>query len=139
MVGRINGLNFAAIYDNSKALGYRNVDLSKGQTWKQYVNFLLQTLPKDTREIYLRKFYSSKKYWLEKSGVLPIAIVDELNKIGISFIYLGKPKNDRAYKSEYRWIKFKNYPDELSIKQYIKGMCITILKNDTSCHYMVFL
>lgn len=46
MVGRVNGVNFSSIYGKSKAIGYRNISLSKGQTWKQYVNFLLQTLPK---------------------------------------------------------------------------------------------
>lgn len=143
MVGRVNGANFAAIYGNSKALGYRNVDLPKGQTWKQYVNFLLQTLPKETREIYLRKFYSSKKYWLEKGGALPTNIVEELNKMGTPLIDLGEPQNKRIYKHEYRLIKFKKYPDEISIKQFrlvpsYKRMCITILKNDTSCRYMGF-
>lgn len=66
MIGRVNGVNFGAIYGNSKALGYRQVTLPKGQTWKQYVNFLLQTLPNETREIYLKKFHSSKDYWLKK-------------------------------------------------------------------------
>ena len=49
MVGRVNGVNFASIYGNSKAIGYRNVSLPEGQTWKEYVNFLLKTLPKETR------------------------------------------------------------------------------------------
>lgn len=143
MVGRINGVNFAAIYGNSKALGYRNVDLPIGHTWKQYVNFLLQTLPEETREIYLKKFISSKKYWLEKGGALPATLVGELKEIGVPIVDLGKPQNNRNYKSAYRWIKFKYYPDEVSIKQFrlvpsYKRMCITILKNDTSCRYMGF-
>ncbi|EME3582315.1 DUF3440 domain-containing protein [Enterococcus faecium] len=143
MVGRVNGVNFASIYGNSKAIGYRNVSLPKGQTWKQYVNFLLRTLPEKTREIYLKKFNSSKNYWIVKGGALPLAVVKELKQSGASFLDLGEPQNNRKYKTEYRWIKFTDYPDEIAIKHFrlvpsYKRMCITILKNDTSCRYMGF-
>lgn len=143
MVGRINGVNFASIYGDSKAVGYRDISLPEGQTWKEYTNFLLRTLPKETRDIYLKKFNSSKNYWLNKGGALPLKVVEELKNSGISFVDLGKPTNNRKYKSEYRWIKFNDYPDNVSIKQFrllpsYKRMCITILKNDTSCRYMGF-
>lgn len=143
MVGRINGVNFAAIYGASKVLGYRGVQLPKGHTWKKYVNFLLQTLPTETRNIYLKKFNSSKNYWLKKGGALPLSVVNELRNTSLSFVDLGKPKNNRNYKSEYRSILFKVYPDETSVKHFrlipsYKRMCITILKNDTSCRYMGF-
>ncbi|ELA94220.1 DUF3440 domain-containing protein [Enterococcus faecium] len=143
MVGRVNGVNFASIYGNSKAIGYRNISLPRGQTWKQYVNFLLKTLPRETREIYLKKFISSKNYWLNKGGALPLEVVKDLKKIGVPFLDLGKPQNNRKYKTEYRLVKFHDYPDEVSIKQFrlvpsYKRMCITILKNDTSCRYMGF-
>lgn len=143
MVGRTNGVNFAAIYGNTKTLGYRDISLPRGQTWKQYVNFLLQTLPSKTRDIYLKKFNSSKNYWLKSGGALPVSVVQDLKKAGVPFIDLGKPNNNRNYKSEYRWIRFNEYPDEVAIKQSrlvpsYKRMCITILKNDTSCRYMGF-
>lgn len=143
MVGRVNGVNFAAIYGNSKVVGYRNVSLPEGQTWKQYVNFLLRTLPKETREIYLKKFNSSKNYWLNKGGALPVEVVKELKETDISFVDLGEPQNNHKYKTEYRWIKFYDYPDDVPIKQFrlvpsYKRMCITLLKNDTSCRYMGF-
>lgn len=139
----MNGVNFASIYGSSKAIGYLNVSLPKGQTWKQYVNFLLRTLPEKTREIYLKKFNSSKNYWLVKGGALPLEVVEELKQSGASFLDLGKPQNNRKYKTEYRWIKFSEYPDEVVIKHFrlvpsYKKMCITILKNDTSCFYMGF-
>lgn len=132
MVGRVNGVNFSSIYGKSKAIGYRNISLPKGQTWKQYVNFLLQTLPKKTRKIYLKKFNSSKNYWLNKGGALPLEVVKELKESGISFLDLGKQKNNRKYKTEYNCIKFYDYPDDIPIKQFrlvpsYKRMCITIL------------
>lgn len=143
MVGRINGVNFGSIYGNSKAVGYRNITLPKGQTWKAYTNFLLQTLPKKARDIYLKKFNSSKNYWLNKGGSLPLDVVEELKNFDVSFVDLGKPNNNRKYKTEYRWIKFYDYPDEVPVKHFrlipsYKRMCITILKNDTSCRYMGF-
>lgn len=56
---------------------------------------------------------------------------------------LGKPSNNRNYKTEYRIIRFKEYPDEVNVKKFrlvpsYKRMCISILKNDTSCRYMGF-
>lgn len=143
MLGRINGVNFASLYGTSKAMGYRNISLPVGHTWKKYVNFLLQTLPDETRKIYLKKFNTSKNYWLNKGGALPVNVVEELKRFDIPFIDLGKPLNNRKYKSEYRWIKFNEYPDDAPIKYFrlipsYKRMCITILKNDSSCRYMGF-
>lgn len=143
LLGRVNGANFGALYGSSKAMGYRSVKLPEGHTWKSYVNFLLKTLPNETREIYLKKFRSSKNYWLVKGGALPISVVEELQKTSLSFEDLGIPKNKRKYKQAYRIIRFKEYPDEVKIKGFrlvpsYKRMCITLLKNDTSCHYMGF-
>ncbi|NTJ98481.1 DUF3440 domain-containing protein, partial [Enterococcus faecium] len=45
--------------------------------------------------------------------------------------------------SEYHIVRFYEYPDEVNIRSFrlvpsYKRMCISILKNDTSCHYMGF-
>ncbi|ELA69004.1 MULTISPECIES: DUF3440 domain-containing protein [Enterococcus] len=143
LLGRVNGANFSAIYGGTKAMGYRNVSLPEGHTWKSYVNFLLSVLPEKIRQIYLKKFTSSKRYWLSKGGALPIWVIEELKKTTIDFDDLGEPNNNRKYKSEYRVIRFHEYPDSLNIKHFrmvpsYKRMCITILKNDTSCYYMGF-
>ncbi|MFQ6835537.1 MAG: DUF3440 domain-containing protein [Enterococcus faecalis] len=143
LIGRVNGANFAAIYGKSKALGYRNVTLPEGHTWQTYVNFLLKTLPSRTKDIYLKKFLTSKTYWTQKGGALPVYVVKELKKANISFIDLGKPTTNRKYKTAYRKILFQSYPDDVPIKHFrlvpsYKRMCITILKNDTSCNYMGF-
>ncbi len=143
LLGRINGANFSAIYGGTKAMGYRNVSLPEGHTWKSYVNFLLSVLPSGMRDIYLKKFNSSKRYWLYKGGALPLWVIDELKNANVTFDDLGPPKNNRRYKSEYHVIRFHNYPDSINIKYFrlvpsYKRMCITILKNDTSCYYMGF-
>ncbi|WP_338033596.1 DUF3440 domain-containing protein [Lactococcus allomyrinae] len=143
LVGRVNGANFASLYGGTSAMGYRGVTLPKGHNWESYVDFLLMTLPPETRKIYLKKFCSSIHYWTKKGGALPTTIIDELAKTSLQFERLGAPKNNRKYKQDYEVIRFKAYPDDVPIQSFrlvpsYKRMCITILKNDTSCQYMGF-
>jgi predicted phosphoadenosine phosphosulfate sulfurtransferase len=53
LVGRVHGANFGAIYGGTKALGFREITLPKGHTWKSYTEFLLATLPPRIRDMYL--------------------------------------------------------------------------------------
>ncbi|MGO2898874.1 MAG: DUF3440 domain-containing protein, partial [Lactococcus cremoris] len=143
LMGRVNGANFAALYGGTVALGYRGVTLPKGHTWESYVNFLLKTLSKEMRQVYLKKFQSSLTYWTKNGGALPEKVVRELEETDLQFENLGNPKNNRNYKQEHKVIRFKKYPDDVPIKNFrlvpsYKRMCITILKNDTSCQYMGF-
>lgn len=143
LVGRVNGANFAAIYGGTRAMGYKGVSLPKGHTWKSYVNFLLSTLPEQTRKIYSKKFKSSLNYWTRSGGALPVSVINQLNDHNFKFERLGSPKNNRKYKQEYEIIRFIEYPDSAPNKNFrlipsYKRMCITILKNDTSCQYMGF-
>ena len=143
LIGRVNGANFAAIYGGTIALGYRGVSLPKGHTWETYVDFLLKTLPEDIREVYLKKFQSSLTYWTKNGGALPQKVASELEETNLQFENLGTPKNNRNYKQEYELVRFKKYPDDVPIKNFrlvpsYKRMCVTILKNDTSCQYMGF-
>ncbi|ADJ60412.1 Co-activator of prophage expression IbrA [Lactococcus cremoris] len=143
LMGRVNGANFAALYGGTVALGYRGVTLPKGHTWESYVNFLLKTLSKEMRQVYLKKFQSSLTYCTKNGGALPEKVVRELEDTDLQFENLGNPKNNRNYKQEHKVIRFKKYPDDVPIKNFrlvpsYKRMCITILKNDTSCQYMGF-
>lgn len=143
LVGRVNGANFAALYGGTAAMGYRGAALPKGHTWKSYVEFLLETLPEETRKVYLKKFKSSMDYWMKTGGALPENVIDELEELGSDFERLGPPTNKRKYKQRYEVVRFKDYPDDVPIKNFrlvpsYKRMCITILKNDTSCQYMGF-
>jgi predicted phosphoadenosine phosphosulfate sulfurtransferase len=143
LVGRVNGANFGSMYGGTKALGYKQISLPKGHNWKSYTEFLLNTLPEHTRLIYARKFATSFNYWLKKGGTLPTKIVEELRNLGIGFESLGKPKGNRTYSGECEVVRFYEYPDDVPIKDFkmvpsYKRMCITILKNDTSCKYMGF-
>ena len=70
LVGRVQGANFGAIYGRTKAMGYRNLELPKGHTWKSFTFFLLETLPERLRENYVRKFKTSIQFWYETGGGL---------------------------------------------------------------------
>lgn len=142
LVGRVKGANFAAIYGGTKAVAYRNITLPKGHTWKSFAQFLLGTLPKETRDIYERKFQNSFKVWLKSGGVRTPEIAHKLIDAGYDIELLGESQKNIKYKKETQVIRFKDYPDnitlnkEFSILPSWKRMCITILKNDYSCKYM---
>jgi predicted phosphoadenosine phosphosulfate sulfurtransferase len=143
LVGRVNGANFGALYGGTKAVGYKDISLPTGHTWESYTKFLLKTLPEKTRNIYQRKFETSIDYWVNKGGALPVRVLDELRKAGVSFESLGKPAGKRRYAGDYEVVRFRKYPDDITVKDFrllpsYKRMCITILKNDTSCKYMGF-
>lgn len=142
MIGRVNGVNFTGLYGGTTAMGWNTITKPEHFTWKEYMYFLLDTLPEETKERYLTKLKTSFAYWLEKGGALPIDVVEELdNKLG--FENLGKPKNKVQYTQEYNVIRFKEYLDETDIRNpnllpTYKRMCIAIMKNDVACKTLGF-
>jgi predicted phosphoadenosine phosphosulfate sulfurtransferase len=142
LIGRVNGVNFAGLYGGTTAMGWQNIKKPAHFTWKQYMYFLLDTLPEETKQNYLKKLKVSFAYWLEKGGALPLETVNELDN-NLQFENLGTPKNNRNYTTDYQVIKFKEYLDEIDIKNpnllpTYKRMCIAIMKNDTSCKTLGF-
>lgn len=142
LIGRVNGVNFTGLYGGTTAMGWNNITKPAHFTWKEYMYFLLDTLPDETRENYLRKLKTSFTYWLEKGGALPKDVFDEL-PTELEFEDLGVPSNNRKYSTEYRVVKFKEYLDEINIRNpnllpTYKRMCIAIMKNDTSCKTLGF-
>ncbi len=142
LIGRVNGVNFAGLYGGTTAMGWQNITKPKHFTWKQYMYFLLDTLPEETRSNYLSKLKTSFKYWLTTGGGLPVEIVKELPS-DLEYENLGAPKNNRKYTTDYEVIRFKEYLDEIEISSpnllpTYKRMCIAILKNDTSCKTLGF-
>ncbi len=142
MIGRVNGVNFTSIYGGTTAMGWQSIKKPDHFTWKEYMYFLLKTLPEETRQNYLQKLATSIKYWTETGGALPKEVVEKLNG-KLEFENLGKPINRRNYTQEYEVVKFKEYLDEVEIENpnlfpTYKRMCIAILKNDTSCKTLGF-
>ena len=67
LIGRVNGVNFTGIYGGTTAMGWREIKLPKGHTWKSYMEFLLSTLPEHSAENY--KKVKGRKYSNYRKGV----------------------------------------------------------------------
>lgn len=137
LVSRVNGVNFTGIYGGTSAIGWKSITKPKHFTWKQYMEFLLDTLPIYTKEKYLEKLETSINFWKTKGGVLSDEIISELDSLSIKY-ELGT----HNYKSDKKAVKL-DYLDDLDIKDFksiptYKRMCICILKNDHMCKYMGF-
>ena len=59
-------------------MGYRNITLPKGHTWKSYTMFLLDTLPAKLRKNYEKKFETSIEFWHTVGGGLSEETIQEL-------------------------------------------------------------
>ena len=142
MIGRVNGANFGAIYGSTKAMGYKNVSLPAGHTWKSYTMFLLSTLPDNIRDHYLEKFETSEEYWKTTGGGFSREVIEEIRSCG----YQIRENGVSPYcKDEKKRIVFdQEMPDETDdVKSTIdipswKRMCYCILKNDYNCRFMGF-
>lgn len=142
LIGRVNGVNFSGLYGGTTAMGWQSIKKPNHFTWKEYMYFLLDTLPEHIRENYLKKLETSIKYWTKSGGGLPADVVKELPK-ELEFENLGEPQNKRNYNQKYEIVRFKEYLDDIEMKNpnlfpTYKRMCVAILKNDTSCKTLGF-
>ena len=140
LIGRVNGANFACIYGGTTAMGWKNIKLPKGHTWKSYMEFLLSTLPEETRNNYLKKLETSKKSW-KVGGAISKETIKELEDEGAPLIRTGVISNRGSKNKEV--IQFNDYLDDTTVKDFkriptYKRMCICIMKNDHLCKYMGF-
>lgn len=142
LVGRVQGANFACIYGRTKAMGYRNVTLPKGYTWKEFTQFLLNTLPARLRNNYEKKFNTSIQFWHETGGGLDEEAIHELLMKGYYIRRNGVSNYTRNKKSRVIFIgKIPDDTDDIKSTKDIpswKRMCYCILKNDHTCRFMGF-
>lgn len=138
MVSRVNGVDFAGIYGQTTAMGWRSVKCPEGFSWKEYMHFLLGTLPEDIRRNYLDKLDVSIRFWRNRGGCLSENVIAKLRAAGVEFT-IGEPS---AYRTDKRPVRME-YLDDIDIEEFreiptYKRMCICILKNDHVCKYMGF-
>lgn len=139
MIGRVNGVSFAGIYGGTTLMGWKSIKLPKGYTWKQYLKFLLSTLPEQTRKDYQKIFKTSIEFWDKRGGVLDDETIQELKGAGIPLEVKGRTN----YRTSKKAVAFHEYPDDAPVKKFrtvpsYKRMCITIMKNDHTAKYMGF-
>jgi len=136
--GSRNWVNFAGLYGNTSMRGWHSIKLPPNMTWEGYLDFLLKTLPENTRKNYQRKLSVSMNFWRDKGGCLADETIRKLEKMGIP-ITVGDHSNYRTEKKPVRM----EYLDDIDIPEFkelptFKRMCICILKNDHTCKYMGF-
>lgn len=142
LVGRVQGANFAAIYGKTKAMGYKNITLPEGHTWKSYTKFLLDTLPKRLRRNYIKKFSTSIKFWHETGGGLSEETINELLDHGYRIKRNGVSNYTIDKKTRVVFIdRIPDHTDDIKSSKDIpswKRMCYCILRNDHTCRFMGF-
>ena len=142
LVGRVQGANFGSIYGRTKAMGYRNITLPEGHTWKSYTLFLLDTLPARLRNNYIKKFKTSIEFWHKTGGGLDEENIRELERHGYQIRRNGVSNYTLNKKTRSVFIgKIPDDTDDIKSTKDIpswKRMCYCILKNDHICRFMGF-
>ncbi len=138
LIGRVNGVNFTGIYGGTTAMGWREIKLPKGHTWKSYMEFLLATLPEQTASNYKKKLETSIEFWKTKGGVLSEDLIVKLQSMNIP-VTVKESSNYKTFKKPVTM----DYLDDIDITEFTdiptyKRMCICIMKNDHLCKYMGF-
>lgn len=80
LLRRVNGVNSGALYvqESGNVMGYNKITKPDGHTWKSFTNLMLQSLPKPTRDHYIKRFRSFIKGWKGRGyAVIP----DEAPKV----------------------------------------------------------
>lgn len=65
VVARVSGANGMALYveETGNVTGYNKISKPNGHTWKSFCNLLLTTLPKKSREHFLKRFHVFIRGW----------------------------------------------------------------------------
>jgi predicted phosphoadenosine phosphosulfate sulfurtransferase len=140
VIDRVSGANFGNIYCNTKATGHKEIKLPKGHTWKSYCKFILKTLPKGTRDIYVSKFIKFINYWRKNGSPLTNDTIEKIKKnkaVIVTNNYSNRGKGDKLV------VKFSSIPDTITGDNKTdmlswKRMCMAILKNDITCKSLSF-
>jgi predicted phosphoadenosine phosphosulfate sulfurtransferase len=138
LCARVSGANFIATY--GKQLNYHSFKLPAGHTWKSFVKFLLDTLPKESGENFKTRFIQSIKFWGRVGRGLYDEVIQDLKENGIRFHINGVTPHG---KNLLKRVIVKVPPDNLDcLKSHNsevtswKRFAVTVLKNDHTCKYL---
>jgi predicted phosphoadenosine phosphosulfate sulfurtransferase len=144
MVGRVNGCNFGGIYGGTTAMGWRTITKPEHFTWKQYANFLIATLPDNTKKKLLYHLDRLMKSWLEDGYGRNPRVIEAMISEGIEIENTHEISKLCTKPDVYEIVRIKSgdFPDETNVHANFricpswKGVCITIMKNDFALTYM---
>ena len=138
LCARVQGANFVATY--GKQLDYKSIKLPEGHTWKSFVKFLLDTLPKESSENFKMRFAQSIKFWARVGRGLHDDVIAELDKIGVKYNINGLTPHGSGMLKRVRITTPPDHVDGMATNHSSvtswKRFAITILKNDHTCKYM---
>lgn len=137
MIGRVNGVNFTALYGSTHAMARRKINLPPGFTWEKYMYFLLATLPEDAKNSYIKKLNVSIDFWRNKGGALSDATIKILKQKKIPITLKESPYKTSKKAVTMEYLDDIDIPAQHLIPSY-KRVCICILRNDYPCRYMGF-
>lgn len=136
MIGRVDGVNFGGIYGGTTAMGWRKITKPPHFTWKEYAFFLIDTLPKHTKNKLLYHLERLNQSWAEDGYGRNPTVIKQMESEGIKIEKTGKDDPRCIKDGYYEIIKLKNgFPDETSVSDFRhcpnwKDVCIAIMKND---------
>jgi len=139
VVNRVSGANFGNIYCGTKMLGYRQVKLPEGHSWRSYTKLLLRSLPPEVRANYIDRFRKFIKCW-KKSGS---AVSNESLKLLPKEAVICDQKTNRG-KKDKQLVRFTSIPDTVDQLESSREaptwrrMACCILKNDHLCKSLSF-
>ncbi len=145
MVGRVNGCNFGGIYGGTTAMGWRSITKPAHFTWKQYAEFLLSTIPGDTKKKFEHQIARFKQQWSEKGRGRNPEVIAAMRAEGLDIENTNAVSKRCTKPKLYEVVKIKSdFPDELTGTYSTpfrhcpswKTICITIMKNDVAMTYM---
>lgn len=143
MVSRVNGVNFTGIYGGTTAMGWKSIMKPKHFTWKQYAEFLIDTLPGETKKKLISTLRRLQETWKEKGYGRNPRVIKAMTEEGIELENTHVIAKNCTKPDVYEIVKIKSgMPDETSAHNLFricpswKGVCITIMKNDFGCLYM---
>jgi len=143
MVGRVNGVNFTSIYGGTTAMGWKNINKPEHFTWKEYAEFLLKTLPEQTRNKYIEKIEKSKWHWREQGGARDEKFIAHLKEEGWKIRETDNHSKACKVNTHKKIVYIDEMMDDTNIEEFRKAptwkrVCISIMKNDVQCLYMGF-
>lgn len=145
MVGRVNGCNFGGIYGGTSAMGWKKITKPDHFTWKQYAEFLIETLPEPSKKKFLSHLNRFKKTWREKGYGRNPRVIKQIKEAGVEIENTKQISKLCTKPDIYEIIKIKgDWPDEINIEGATpfrhcpnwKAVCVTIMKNDLALTYM---
>lgn len=145
MVGRVNGCNFGGIYGGTSGMGWQNISKPKHFTWKEYAEFLISTLPNNSKKKLVNHLERLKVKWKEKGYGRNPEVIKAMQDAGIDLEVTEEISNLCKKDKVYKIVKIKGeWIDEINIDDTTpfrhcpnwKAVCITIMKNDFSLTYM---